>query len=85
MPLSDSFVRMAKPRPKSHKLSDGQGLYVEVTPTGARYWRLKYRFGGMEKRLSLGVYPTVSLAKARDDARAARLLPPRLGCQVNGL
>ena len=55
MPLSDSSVRMAKPRPKSHKLSDGQGLYVEVTPTGARYWRLKYRFGGMEKRLSYQV------------------------------
>ena len=74
MPLSDTIVRQAKPRPKAYKLSDGQGLYVEVAPSGSRYWRLKYRFAGKEKRLALGVYPTVSLAKAREDAREARLL-----------
>ncbi len=74
MPLSNTSVRMAKPRPKTYKLSDGQGLYVEVTPSGSRYWRLKYRFAGKEKRLALGVYPTVPLAKAREDAREARRL-----------
>jgi integrase len=74
MPLSDTTVRQAKPRSKAYKLSDGQGLYVEVAPSGSRYWRLKYRFAGKEKRLALGVYPTVSLAKAREDAREARLL-----------
>ena len=57
MPLSDTTVRMAKPRPNACKLADGHGLYCEVTPTGSRYWRMKYRFGGKEKRLALGVYP----------------------------
>src|SRR5690606_4269000 len=53
---------------------DGRGLYLEVTPTGRRYWRLKYRHAGKEKRLALGVYPEVTLAEARvlrDKARAA--------------
>ena len=63
---------MAKPRGKTYKLSDAQGLYLEVAPNGSRYWRLKYRFGGKEKRLAFGVYPTVSLAKAREDATDAR-------------
>lgn len=51
---------------------DGQGLYLEVTEAGGKYWRMKYRHGGKEKRLALGVYPDVSLAharKARDQAR----------------
>jgi integrase len=65
---------MAKPREKSYKLADGHGLYLEVAPNGSRYWRLKYRFGGKEKRLALGVYPVVTLARAREDALAARRL-----------
>ena len=59
-------IRNAKPRGKPYKLFDGAGLYLEVTPYGARYWRLKYRFGGKEKRLALGVYPRVSIAEARE-------------------
>lgn len=54
------------------RLADGQGLYLEVTAAGGRYWRLKYRHAGKEKRLALGVYPAVALAdarKARDKAR----------------
>ena len=47
------------------RLFDGGGLYLEVHPTGARYWRLKYRWVGKEKRLALGVYPKVSLRSAR--------------------
>jgi integrase len=74
MPLSDTCVRMAKPRPKSYRLSDGQGLYVEIAVNGSKYWRMKYRFGGKEKRLAFGVYPVVTLAMAREDALAAHRL-----------
>ena len=74
MPLSDTSVRTAKPRPKTYKLSDSSGLYLEVVPSGSRYWRLKYRFGGKEKRLALGVYPVVTLARARADTLEARRL-----------
>ncbi|MGN6318548.1 Arm DNA-binding domain-containing protein, partial [Trinickia sp.] len=65
MPLTDVAVRAAKPREKAYKLTDGQGMYLEVMPTGAKYWRLKYRIDGKEKRAALGVYPTVSIAEAR--------------------
>jgi integrase len=51
---------------------DGGGLYLELTPAGGRYWRLKYRHGGKEKRLAFGVYPAVSLKAARDQAAIAR-------------
>jgi len=51
---------------------DGEGLYLEVTPTGGRLWRLKYRFGGKEKRLAIGQYPALSLADARQRAQEAR-------------
>jgi len=71
--LTDTKIRNAKPAEKTKRLFDGEGLYLEVTPTGGRYWRLKYRHSGKEKRLALGVYPAVSLAdarKGRDSARA---------------
>ena len=63
--LTDTAIRAAKPKEKHYKLTDGQGLYVEVAPTGGKWWRIKYRFGGKEKRLSLGVYPAVGLKEAR--------------------
>ncbi len=72
MKLSDAAARKAKPEAKAYKMADGGGMYLEVMPTGSKYWRLKYRFGGKEKRLAFGVYPDVSLAQARerrDDAR----------------
>jgi hypothetical protein len=50
---------------KSYKIGDARGLYLEVSPTGGKWWRLKYRYAGREKRLSLGVYPDISLAAAR--------------------
>jgi integrase len=56
------------------KHSDGGGLYLEVTPAGGKYWRLKYRFGGKEKRLAFGVYPEVSLKTARERRDEARRL-----------
>lgn len=72
MPLTDVAIRSAKPRPKTFKLFDGGGLYLEVTPAGGKWWRWKYRFAGKEKRLSFGVYPDVSLKAARDKRATAR-------------
>lgn len=72
MKLSDPAVRKSKPEAKPYKMADGGGMYLEVMPNGSKYWRLKYRFGGKEKRLALGVYPDITLAEARgrrDDAR----------------
>jgi len=70
--LSDRAIKAAKPRLKPYRLYDQRGLYLEVSPNGGRWWRLKYRHGGKEKRLSLGTYPETGLAEARqrcDDAR----------------
>ncbi|MFM2057606.1 MAG: hypothetical protein RLY71_1991 [Pseudomonadota bacterium] len=72
--LTDAAIRKAVPGDKPRKLSDGGGLYVELQPSGARWWRLKYRIGGKEKRLSLGVYPAVTLAQARVKREEARAL-----------
>jgi integrase len=72
MPLTDVAVRAAKPREKSYKLADSQGMYLEVMPNGSKYWRLKYRVDGKEKRVALGVYPAVTLLgarKARDEVK----------------
>ncbi|QBQ53822.1 tyrosine-type recombinase/integrase [Nitrosococcus wardiae] len=74
MPLTDTAIRNAKPGDKPKKLFDGGGLYLEVAPSGGKWWRLKYRFGGKEKRLSLGVYPEVSLKEARERRDEARKL-----------
>lgn len=74
MKLTDTQIRKSKPQSKAYKLSDGGGMYLEVMPTGSKYWRLKYRFNGKEKRLALGVYPEVTLAIARDKMHEARKL-----------
>jgi integrase len=74
MPLTDTAVKKAKPGPKPVKLSDGKGMYLLVNPTGSKLWRWKYRVLGKEKVLSLGAYPDVSLAQARDGLAAARKL-----------
>ena len=65
MKLNARQVDAAKSREKAYKLADGAGLYLEVVPSGSRYWRMKYRFNGKEKRMAFGVYPAVSLAQAR--------------------
>lgn len=72
MPLTDAACRNAAPREKPYRLADGGGMYLEVSPAGGKYWRLKYRFGGKEKRLALGVYPDVPLAAARKKREDAR-------------
>jgi integrase len=63
--LTDLQLRSLKPADKPYKVSDAAGLYVLVNPGGSRLWRMAYRFGGKQKLLALGVYPRVSLAKAR--------------------
>lgn len=73
--LSNAAVVNAKPKPKAYKLSDGEGLYLYVSPSGGKLWRMKYRFDGKEKVLSFGPYPARSLAEARAcRAEAKRLL-----------
>ena len=57
MPLTDRQIKNAKPTAKPYKLTDGSGLYLQVTPAGGKLWRLKYRVGGKEKLLSIGKYP----------------------------
>jgi len=74
MPLTNTAIRNVKPSDKTCKLYDERGLYLEVSPKGGKWWRLKYRFSGKEKRLSLGVYPDVSLKIARDRQDEARKL-----------
>ncbi|SIT51340.1 Integrase [Paraburkholderia piptadeniae] len=66
MPLTDAAVRNAKPGEKPTRLFDGGGLYLEISTAGGKWWRLKYRFNGKEKRISLGVYPAIGLKDARE-------------------
>ena len=71
-PLTDTQIRAIKPVAKDIKLFDGGGLFLLVTPSGGKLWRLKYRFGGREKLLSLGAYPQISLSDARQRREEAR-------------
>jgi hypothetical protein len=74
MPLSDITIRNLKPRDKPYKVSDFEGLFLLVKPTGSRLWHQKYRINGKEKLLAIGSYPEVSLAQARLARDAARAL-----------
>lgn len=71
--LNDRAIKLAEPKAKPYKMSDGLGLYLEVQPTGSRYWRFKYLFAGKQKRIALGVYPEISLKAARDATLEYRL------------
>ena len=53
--LSKLLIEKTKPQAKSVRLSDGRGMYLEISPTGGKWWRFKYRFAGKERRISLGV------------------------------
>lgn len=72
MPITEVTARNAKPQSKPYKLTDGDGLFLLVTPAGGKYWRLKYYFNGKEKLLALGVYPEIGLAEARERRLQAR-------------
>ena len=72
--LTEVAIKKAKPEAKPYKMADGGGLYLLVQANGAKYWRLKYRFQGVEKLLSLGVYPDVTLSQARERREDARKL-----------
>lgn len=73
MPLSDPAIKKAKPAEKPYKLADEKGLYLLVNSAG-KYWRMDYRFAGKRKTLALGVYPDVTLARAREKRDEARKL-----------
>ncbi len=74
MALNDVQIRTAKPADKQYKLTDGEGMHLLVHTNGSKYWRLSYRFGGKQKTLALGVYPTTMLAAAREKRAQAKQL-----------
>ena len=74
MALTNIEIKNAKPREKNYRLYDEKGMYLEVTPAGGKLWRLKYRFGGKEKRLAIGRYPEIGLKAARATRDNARTL-----------
>lgn len=71
--LTDAKVRKLKPLEKKARYSDEKGMYLEVTPSGGMYWRMKFRFNGKENIFSIGTYPETSLAQARRIRDEARL------------
>ena len=73
-PLTETQVRNAKPKDKKYKLMDGFGLLLLVTPTSGKLWRFDYRWGDKRRELTLGAYPAVSLAEARQRREDARKL-----------
>ncbi|ECF0432213.1 DUF4102 domain-containing protein, partial [Salmonella enterica subsp. enterica serovar Weltevreden] len=76
MKLNARQIETAKPKEKAYKMADGGGLYLEVSPKGSKYWRMKYRRPSDKKedRLAFGVYPTITLAEARGKRDAAKKL-----------
>ena len=63
--LSDVFLKKLKSNSPQKRFSDGGGLFIQLSPNGAKLWRMAYRFGGKQKLLSFGAYPAVSLKRAR--------------------
>lgn len=74
MPLTDTAIRGIKPADKARKFFDGNGLFLYVAPSGTKSWRVKYRFQGREKLLTLGTYPQLSLKEAREASNDAKKL-----------
>ncbi len=72
MPLTDTRIRQAKPKDKPYKLTDGGSLHLEVRPTGAKLWRLRYRLARKENVFAIGRYPEVDLKAARAERDAAK-------------
>ena len=72
MPLTETRLRALKPKDKPYKVADERGLYIEVSPSGGKLWRFRYRIGAVEKKLSIGLYPEIDLKQARQAAYEAR-------------
>jgi hypothetical protein len=70
--LTARSIAAFRPAEKPYKRSDGKGLYIDVRPDGAKYWRMAYRYRRKQKLLALGVYPEVSLADARAGCDTAK-------------
>jgi hypothetical protein len=66
MALTDMACRNAKPKDRPYKLFDTGGLFLFVTISGSRIWRMKFKFGGKDKLVVFGPYPTVGLTAARE-------------------
>ena len=64
--LTDTKIKSSKAKDKDYKLSDGRGLFLLVTKSGGRLWRLKYKFDDKEQLLALGKYPDITLSQARE-------------------
>lgn len=77
MALTAIAIKNAKGRAEPYKLTDGDGLFLYVTPGGGRYWRMNYRHLGKQKTLAFGVYPDTCLAAARERRDAARKILAR--------
>ncbi|MEK6747355.1 MAG: Arm DNA-binding domain-containing protein [Pseudomonadota bacterium] len=74
MALTEIAIKALKPTNKIYRIAAEGGLYLEVNPNGSKYWRLKYRYAGKEKRLAIGVYPAISLKIAREKRDEAKKL-----------
>jgi len=74
MALTDTAIRKSKAKDRPYSMSDGEGLYLWLTPSGGKLWRWGYRFQGKEKLMSYGKYPDVSLVRARERHSEARKL-----------
>ena len=72
--LTDMHCRTAKPRERLYRLNDRDGLYLEVKPNGVKAFRYRFKLGGKESMMALGVYPATPLSEAREKAQAARKL-----------
>jgi hypothetical protein len=72
MALTDTQIRKAKAGDAAYRMTDGNGLYLWMTPAGGKLWRWKYRHAGKEKLMSFGKYPSVSLLEAREKRMASR-------------
>ncbi|AHJ66390.1 tyrosine-type recombinase/integrase [Granulibacter bethesdensis] len=74
MSLTDKAIRAAEPKEKMYRLSDGNGLHLQISPAGGKLWRYRYEYHGKEKMLALGQYPEIGLKQAREARDAARSL-----------
>jgi hypothetical protein len=74
MPLTNTAINAAKPKQKQYRLTDGQGMYLLIKPSGKKYWRLDYILHGKRKTFAIGSYPAISLKKARAQRDKAKNL-----------